>query len=309
MLCTFGRDAANKLQQRFTKSALSCGVPGDISRVRISTIHGLCHRVLAPHARLVGLQPGYSVLDDEEQFHLLCEEFEGVLVPDWDVLSRRGWRDGLHAASDVARHFDRICDELIDPDVLAGSKWPFTAALGRSLHRYRKLLLDRNAVDFAHLQVWADGVLQDDGVASAAGGSIRHLMVDEFQDTSRVQLRILQRLAGAHGNITVVGDDDQSIYRFRGASEANLLEFPRRFPGCRTAELNTNYRAHRDIIAAVSRWMATAARWEVDGRSHRYAKNAAPHAPECHRDYPAVISVLGRDPGTRRRNSGISSGS
>ena len=86
-----------------------------------------------------------------------------------------------------------------------------------------------------------------------------HLMVDEFQDTSSVQMRILEKLAGTHGNIAVVGDDDQSIYRFRGASVANLLEFPARFPGCRIAKLTTNYRSHRDIVAAVDQWMDTAA--------------------------------------------------
>ena len=299
VLCTFGRGATRELQQRFTKSALRCGAGGHLSRVRISTIHGLCHRVLAPHARLVGLRPGYSVLDDEEQFQLLCRESDGVLGPDWDLLSRRGWRSGGHGVAEAARHFDRICDELIDVDVLAGSERPFTAALGRCLGRYRELLLSENAVDFAHLQVWAERVLQDDDIAARTSGAIWHLMVDEFQDTSRVQLLILQRLAAAHGNIVVVGDDDQSIYRFRGASVANILEFPRRFPGCRVLDLTTNHRSHRDVVAACGRWMDTAADWSSPngaGRSLRYPKGIAPHAPEAHAEYPAVISVQGQDP-------------
>ena len=119
---------------------------------------------------------------------------------------------------------------------LVQSEWPFIAALGLCCLRYRNLLLHRNAVDFAHLQVWAHRVMQDDGVAAAARADVRHLMVDEFQDTSRVQMRILERLAGVNGNIVAVGDVDQSLYRFRGASVANLLEFPHRFPGCRVAE-------------------------------------------------------------------------
>ena len=296
VLCTFGRDAANELQQRFTQSALRSGSHKDLSRVRISTIHRLCHRILAPHARLVGLRPGYSVLDEVEQVRLLSREFDGVLGPDWDVLTRRGWRAGGHGEAEAARHFDRICDELVDVDFLAGSERPFTAALGRCLHRYRELLLSKNAVDFAHLQVWAERVLQDDDVAASASDAIRHLMVDEFQDTSRVQMRILERLAGAHGNITVVGDDDQSIYRFRGASVSNLLEFPGRFPGCRTAELTTNYRSHRDIVGAVGQWMDTAAQWNINGRLFRFDKHIVANEPGAHRDYPAIISVLGRDP-------------
>lgn len=295
-LCTFGRSAARELQERFTTAAKACGVPGDISTAGAGTIHSLCHRVLTAHAETVGLRPGYRLLDEQEQRLLLQREFGAVFGPDRDILSGRGWRHGMHAASEAARYFDRICDELIDAGDLAGSERPFTAALGRSLLRYRELLLEYNAVDFAHLQVWAHRVLQDDPVAAAAGGAARHLMVDEFQDTSRVQLHILERLAKAHGNIVVVGDDDQSIYRFRGASVANLLEFPLRYPGCRTVELGANYRSHRNIVSATSRWMAGAAPWETGGQCHRYAKSAAPHAPETHGNYPAVISVLGQDP-------------
>ena len=121
-------------------------------------------------------------------------------------------------------------------------------------------------------------------------------MVDEFQDTSRVQLRILKKLAGNHGNIVVVGDDDQSIYRFRGANVANLLDFSRLFPACRTVDLTINYRSHRGIVAGVGRWMDSAAQWEVDGRSFRYAKDIVPYTPDTHADYSAVMSVQGQDP-------------
>ena len=244
VLCTFGRDAARQLRRRFTSSALACGVPGDFSRVNITTIHSLCHRLLKPHAASVGLRPGYRVLDDGEQRLLLREQSDAVFGPEWDTLSRRGWHGGVQPMNEAASYFDRICDELIDPEDLVQSERQFIAALGRCCLRYRNLLLQRNAVDFAHLQAWAHRVMQDDGVAGAARADVRHLMVDEFQDTSRVQMRILERLAGVNGNIVAVGDDDQSIYRFRGASVANLLEFPHRFPGCLVAKLTTNYRSH-----------------------------------------------------------------
>ena len=296
VLCTFGRDAARQLQRRFTSSALACGAPGDLSRVNITTIHSLCHRLLKPHAALVGLRPGYRVLDEEEQRLLLREESSEVFGPEWDTLSRRGWHSGVQTMDEAARYIDRLCDELIDPEDLVQSERAFIAALGRCCLRYRRLLLQRNTVDFAHLQLWAHRVMQDDTVAAAARADVRHLMVDEFQDTSRVQMRILERLAGVNGNIVAVGDDDQSIYRFRGASVANLLEFPRRFPGCRVATLTTNYRSHRNIVAAVGRWMKSAARWQPDGRSFRYAKDIMSHEPANHPDYPAVISVHGREP-------------
>ena len=135
----------------------------------------------------------------------------------------------------------------------------------------------------------------DGVVAHRPGESVLHLMVDEFQDTSQIQLCILSRLVEAHGNIVVVGDDDQSVYRFRGASVVNLLEFPRWFPGCRVVELTTNYRSHRDIVAAVGRWMDSAADWDSEGQFFRYAKDISPMAPDAHADYPAVIAVEGTD--------------
>ena len=295
MLCTFGRDAAHELQQRFRATALACGIAKDAARVRITTIHSLCHRLLVPRAGEVGLRPGYQVLNEEEQRLLLHQESGTVFGPDWEILEGRGWRYGVHAAAEAARYFDRICDELIDPSELAGSEPPFIAALGRCFLRYRSLLLHHNATDFAHLQMWAHGVMQDHRAANAARGAIRHLMVDEFQDTSRIQTEILERLVGSHGNIVVVGDDDQALYRFRGASVANLLEFPRRFPGCRVLELSTNYRSHKGIVSSIGRWMDTAARWDTGEQSFRYAKDIVPDMPDTHAEYPAVISVQGQD--------------
>ena len=199
---------------------------------------------------------------------------------------------------EAARYFDRICDELIEPECLANSDTPFIAALGRCCMRYRKLLLERNLADFAHTQVWAHRVLQDSAVADREAGSVRHLLVDELQDTSRVQMGILRILAQVHGNIAAVGDDDQSIHRFRGASVANLLRFPHEHPGCRVIRLETNHRSHPAIVSACSRWMDSAVDWSGGGgpeQSLRFGKNLAAHAPETHQDYPAVIAVQGRD--------------
>ena len=296
VLCTFGRNAALELRQRFTVAAQACGGLGNISQVDISTIHSLCHRILTSHPGTAGLRPGYGLLNESEQQMLMHREFDRIFGSERDVLSGRGWRSRMHTVAEAAKYFDRICDELIDPLDLECSARAHVGAMGRCLQRYRDLLLDRNLVDFAHLQVWAEQLLRQDEIASAQGNAIRHLIVDEFQDTSKVQMRILHRLAMAHGNVAVIGDDDQSIYRFRGASVSNLLDFPRLFPGCRILEITTNYRSHRDIVATVGRWMETAAPWEVNDWAFRYAKRLVPHEPEVHPVYPGVISVLGQRP-------------
>ena len=307
LLCAFGRDAAGELRRRFTAASFACGRAGAFSAVRITTIHSLCHRILEPRAGLAGLKAGYGLLDEQEQRLLLRRESGRILGPDRDALSERGWRGEVRAAGEAARHFDRICDESIDPQELARSGTSFGAALGRCLLRYRQFLLERNAVDYAHLQVWAQRVLEHKEIAEEIGGTVRHIMVDEFQDTSYIQLRILERLAGVHGNIVAVGDDDQSIYRFRGASVANLLEFPRRFPGCRVVELDANYRSHPGIVAACSAWMDTAADWTPPAHGtgpYRFGKRIRAHDPGGHPVYPSVIAVAGRDSGEECRRLG-----
>ena len=99
--------------------------------------------------------------------------------------------------------------------------------------------MDENAVDFAHLQAWADLLLDDDDLADRIAGGVRYLMCDEYQDTSYVQEGILLRLAERHDNLCVVGDEDQSLYRFRGATVRNILRFPERLPGCHAGGAQT----------------------------------------------------------------------
>ena len=95
----------------------------------------------------------------------------------------------------------------------------------------------------------------------------------------------------------MVGDDDQGIYRFRGASVGNLLEFPGHFPDCRTLELITNYRSHSGIVATANAFMSAGDWTNPDGGPpFRYPKTIRAHAPDAHADYPAVIAVAGRDP-------------
>ena len=119
-----------------------------------------------------------------------------------------------------------------------------------------------------------------------------------------MQEYLLFRLTRSHGNICVVGDDDQSIYRFRGATVRNLLEFPERAFDGHTVALGVNYRSHPDIVRFCTGWMATAADWsnpDAGGRPFRYPKHITPHDPGSHGDYPAVIRVMGQSAGNEGR--------
>ena len=298
VLCTYSRSAARELRQRFITLASDAGCRGDLSRVRIGTIHGLCRRILRSHARRAGLRPNFAVLNEDEQWRLLLRHYDDVFGPDLDILEREGWRwkEPRLVIRHGGKYSGRICDELIDPAELVHSHDPFHAALGRCYLRYRDLLLDEGVADFDHLQRWAAELLEDDRIADPISDGVRYLVCDEYQDTSTVEELLLLRLSRSHGNICVVGDDDQSIYRFRGASVRNLLEFPDRFASCHTVELGVNYRSHPDIVDFYDRWMAGAADWsnpDPGGRPFRHPKSITPHDPGAYREYPAVIAVDG----------------
>ena len=302
VLCTYSRPAARELRQRFIALATAAGCPGDLSRVRIGTIHSLCRRMLRSQGHRGSPRTDFAVLNEDEQWSLLSRHFDDVFGPDLNVLEREGWR--WREPHLVIRHgrrfFERLCDELIDPEALIESWDPFHAALGRSYERYRDLLLHEGSADFDHLQRWAAELLEDDRTAGPISAGIRYLICDEYQDTSYVQEHILLRLCRDHGNICVVGDDDQGIYRFRGASVRNLLEFPGHFSSCHTVELNVNHRSHPAIVDFYDRWMATAADWsnpDPQGRPFRHPKSITSHGADLYPDYPAVIRVVGCDAG------------
>ena len=298
LLCTYNVDAAGELRQRFDAVASAAGNGVNTGRTRVSTIHSLCGRLLAGYPERVGLRRGFRLLDNDQQADLLQQRFDDVFGPDLRDLEGRGWRRPPVVVKNALKYFERICDEVIHPRDLTRSRSSFIAAVGRCYRRYERLLLDENAADFAHLQAWADLLLDDDDVADAIAGGIRYLMCDEYQDTSHVQERILTRLSEAHGNLCVVGDEDQSLYRFRGAVVRNILGFAKRFHDCRVVEFTVNYRSHPDIVSAYDGWMGSAD-WsnpDPEAAPFRHAKTIVPHDPYGYDDYPAVIAVEGQGP-------------
>ena len=298
LLCTYNADAAAELRQRFDAVASAADYGVSAGRTRVGTIHSLCGRLLAEYPERVGLRRGFRLLDNDQQANLLHRRFDDVFGPDLVDLEGRGWRLPPAVVRNALKYFERICDEVINPRDLTRSRSSFIAAVGRCYRRYERLLLDENAADFAHLQAWTDLLLDDDDVAHEISGDIRYLMCDEYQDTSHVQERILTRLSAAHGNLCVVGDEDQSLYRFRGATVGNILGFAKRFHDCRVVELTVNYRSHPDIVRTYDGWMGSADWSNPDpaGAPFRHAKTIVPHDPWGYDDYPAVIAVEGQGP-------------
>ena len=295
VLLAFGHLAAAEMRRRFEATARAVGYRGDVDRVRISTIHSLSHRVLREHHRRVGLRSDHDVLNREAQRAFMSEHFDEIFGPRQRDLASYGWENPNQVLTNAARCFDLITEECVSACQMVGSGNPFHELIGRSYLAYEDALLKRGCADFSHLLLWADHVLADDGIADRYGSGMRHIMVDEYQDVSRLMERIMLRLAGNHGNPAVVGDPDQSIYAFRGAGPEALLGFPDHFENCRLLRLNTNYRSHSGIIRACNTLIADNHRHAGDPPAPASDHEMAPHAPGAHPDYPAVFTVFGRD--------------
>src|SRR5439155_2824724 len=156
-------------------------------------------------------------------------------------------------------------------------------------------LYSTTRLDFAHQQRLAYDLLLDPNTVATITRGVKYVMVDEYQDTNCIQEQLLLKLTEATHNLCVVGDEDQSLYRFRGATVRNILEFPQRMPGCTVVKLTANYRSHRAIVERYDRWMASADWSNRGGTPFRYDKTIAANDAATDPHYPAVFAIWGRD--------------
>ena len=295
ILCTFTEKATFEMRDRLSAAAQKVGYQGDLSELRVSTIHGLCNRILTQHRHRTDLGNSYETLDELTQLLFIFEHFDKVIGPEERGLYIGRWKTRWTAIEGARGYFDKITEERVDPECLAASADPFLQRIAASYRAYEAALFANNRTDFAHLQSIVHGLLLDPQHRHALASEIRYVLVDEYQDTNYVQEQILLKLTEETGNLCVVGDEDQSLYRFRGATVRNILEFPSRFPKCPVVRLTTNYRSHHAIAERYDRWMASADWSNPRGIPFRFDKTIEAD-PNCgHPNYPAVISIWGRD--------------
>ncbi len=293
ILCTFTEKAAFEMRDRLAAAARKVGYRGDLSELTASTIHSLCNRLLTQHRHRTEIGHGYSVLDELTQLLFIFDHFDEIIGPQVDGLYLSRWRTRWTAIEGVRDYFNKITEELVDPRRLISCGDPFLQALGSAYTCYERLLIESNRIDFAHLQKMVLELLEDPSIAESVTRDIRYVLVDEYQDTNYVQEQLLLKLTQGGSNLCVVGDEDQSLYRFRGATVRNILEFPQRVPGCSILKLTTNYRSHRAIVERYDRWMASADWANPDGASFRFEKTIQPDPEAEHPDYPSVLSIWG----------------
>ncbi|HOP54662.1 MAG TPA: ATP-dependent DNA helicase, partial [Bacillota bacterium] len=293
VLCTFTEKATFEMRDRLAEAARKVGYGRDLSELTVSTIHGFCSRILTQHRHHVKLGSNYETLDELTQLLFIFEYFDEIIGPAKEDLFFGRWRTRWTAIEGAQRYFDKITEELVDPERLIDSGDPFLCSLGQAYQRYECTLIEANRIDFAHLQRFVLDLLDDPEIAEIITQGIRYVLVDEYQDTNFIQEQLLLKFTERSRNLCVVGDEDQSLYRFRGATVRNILEFPQHVPDCKVIKLTTNYRSHRDIVEHYDRWMASIDWSNPCGPAFRYDKKIEADQAGQHPDYPAVIAIWG----------------
>jgi DNA helicase-2/ATP-dependent DNA helicase PcrA len=180
-------------------------------------------------------------------------------------------------AAKILRYVNGVAEEAIELEHLKKNSDVILQVLGETTELYRKTLHEKRkgSLDFSIIQLECLKLLRDNpSVLEELNERLQYLMVDEYQDTNPIQEKLLFLLAGKKRNICVVGDDDQGLYRFRGATIKNILDFPKKFTKntCRQIELDTNYRSHEGIISFYNKWQEGLEFWEDENTQYRYDK-------------------------------------
>ena len=236
---TFTNKAANEMKERI---AGLLGRP--VEGWWLGTFHALAARILRRHAELVGLKTNFTILDTDDQLRLLKQ-----IVQAADLDEKRWPARGLHAV------IERWKDRGLAPDrVSAAEAGDYADGRAREFYKiYQERLATLNAVDFGDLLLHNLTLFQlNPDVLAQYQQRFRYILVDEYQDSNVAQYLWLRLLAQGHRNICCVGDDDQSIYGWRGAEVGNILRFETDFPGATIVRLERNYRSTGHILGAAS---------------------------------------------------------
>ncbi len=245
---TFTNKAAAEMRERVEQL-----VGPAAGRMWVSTFHSACVRILRREAGTLGLRSSFSIYDSADSQRLLT-----LVARELDLDPKR------YPAKALANKISNLKDELVDPETFAatngnGATNDFDAALAQVYTRYQARLKQAHALDFDDLIMSTVHLLQGfPAVAEHYRRRFRHVLVDEYQDTNHAQYVLVRELVGTgdgdvpQGELTVVGDADQSIYAFRGASIRNILEFGADYPDARTILLEQNYRSTQNILSAAN---------------------------------------------------------
>lgn len=236
---TFTNKAAEEMRER----AVSLVGPGS-ENLWISTFHATCSRILRRHADLLGYNRSFTIYDASDQKSLMKEVLKSMNV-DTKQFPEKAVLSAISAAKDE-------CKSPLDYRNDCGDNYR-DIRISEIYEEYQKRLKENDAMDFDDLLVKTVELFQSyPDVLDYYQERFRYIMVDEYQDTNTVQFMLVKLLASKYRNLCVVGDDDQSIYRFRGANIFNILNFEKYFPDAHVIRLEQNYRSTQNILSAAN---------------------------------------------------------
>lgn len=238
---TFTNKAAGELRQRLIDM-----IGEDAEKINASTFHSACVKILRREIENLGYQRSFTIYDDDDSKRIIKDAMKKLNL-DEKVFNPKVFKNMI----------SRCKDKMISPEEYA----PMANASGELMEKrcaevyteYQSALRSASAVDFDDIIYLTVKLFEDfPDVLSHYQHLYKYIMVDEYQDTNVAQYRLISLLAGNNGNLCVVGDDDQSIYRFRGATIENILSFEKQYPGCEVIKLEQNYRSTENILNAAN---------------------------------------------------------
>ncbi len=235
LVVTFTNRAAREMKERVHKMI------GDMANsVWLGTFHSICVKILRNHAELAGLHSNFTILDTDDQKRVVKQ-----------ICETMGVDDKKYPPQAIIDRIQRWKDKGLTVEKLQGEYK--SNVLTEVYQRYQQRLLELNCVDFGDILLYALNILlSNPDILANYQNRFKYIMVDEYQDTNVTQYLFLRLLSQTHKNLCCVGDDDQSIYSWRGAEIENILRFEKDFPECQTIRLERNYRSTANILAAAS---------------------------------------------------------
>ena len=249
LVATFTERAARELSTRIGNKLKNEQV--HLENLYIGTIHSICLKIIDENIEYSNLKKGYKILDNiDQKFYVFSKlkyfkEVKGFKDFFKDKTYLTNWKIG----ETLIKWFNRFSEE--------GLELNDESFLSKCYLIYKKIIFDDNVIDFSIIQCEAYRILKENfKIYENFQNKIKYLMIDEYQDTNSIQEKLIFLMGGKNQNICVVGDDDQGIYRFRGATIRNILQFPERVgKSCKIVKLETNYRSEKDIVNFCREWI------------------------------------------------------
>lgn len=292
MLATFTDKAAQELQTRIAEELSSRKILADTGAMYTGTFHVICERILQDYSDFTARGKNFRILDEFGHAYMILQNFklyENINGIDFVFRNNGKWK----RACELRDYISTVSEELIDPQELLRSDDTAIRALGQAMIVHEQMLKDNNAFSYSTLLAETYRLLRDNPeILASLQRKIQYIMIDEYQDTNYVQEQFIFLLGTESRNICVVGDDDQSLYRFRGATVRNILEFADRWGKneCKIVKLMLNYRSTPAIVKFAAEWMESTGEFFSWGNFRHFKR---PEAFKPAVSFPSVMRLAG----------------